>query len=64
MDVRFCERRNHQPRGTTCATVDPDQTNNALSRAPHRNLVLSLDKDLHGPPSTDPNPTQTVSSMA
>jgi hypothetical protein len=33
MDVRFCECRNHQPRGTCCAAVDPDQSS---ARSPER----------------------------
>jgi hypothetical protein len=42
------ESRNHQPRGKSCAAVDPEQTNNALSSARKENSCLSVDKDLHG----------------
>ena len=42
------ESRNHQPRGSTCAAIDPHQTNNALSTARKENSCFSVDKDLHG----------------
>jgi glucose-6-phosphate 1-dehydrogenase len=41
------ECRNHG-REAKCAAVDPDQTNNALSRARTDNSRFSVDKDLHG----------------
>jgi hypothetical protein len=44
MDVRFCESRNHQPRGNCCGWKSSDQIQlRALLSAP-RNLVLSLDR--------------------
>ena len=42
------ESRNHQLRSSTCAAIDPDLTNNALSSAPKENSCFSVDKDLHG----------------
>jgi hypothetical protein len=35
-------------REATCAAIDPDQTNDALSRARKENSRFSVDKDLHG----------------
>src|SRR5271163_3251299 len=60
MDVRFCESRNHQPRGNVAQRqilIKP------IARSPERAqkiLCFSVDKDLHGCPSLAQNPDSWV----
>jgi hypothetical protein len=63
MDVRFCSEQEPQAERQTCADVDLDQTNNALSSARKENSCFSIDKDLHGWRSLSRNFVETLNSM-
>jgi transposase len=48
MDVRFCPVQEPIAERHTCAAIDPDQTDHAVSRARTEISRFSVDKDLHG----------------
>src|ERR1700688_1293290 len=59
MDVRFCREQEPPAERHCCVTADSDQTDSALSLAHQKILCFSVDKNLHGCPSSAPSTTST-----